>query len=143
LKFVVHHPSFVPEQLARIVGLGPRLRATAVRPVELDTDLLDELTAADPGRRSHAVQRVMGRRPEEARSIVRRLATGFRARWEVVVRWRPAPGSSGQRAMHVIDAESILWAVEPGETGLLVGPTTPTDLWRLLVALLPRDQELA
>jgi hypothetical protein len=141
--FVVVHPSFVPEQLARIVGLGPRPRASTVRPLELATELLDELTASDPGRRADAPQRVPGTSPEEARAIARALATGFRARWEVVVRWLPAPGSRGQRAIHVIDTETTLCAVEPGGTGLVVSPTTPTAVWRLLVTLLPRDEELA
>ena len=142
-EFVVLHPSFVPEQLARIVGLGPRPRASTARPLELATELLDELTASDPGRRADAPQRVPGTSSEEAWAIARALATGFRARWEVVVRWLPAPGSSGQRAMHVIDTETTLWAVEPGGTGLVVSPTTPTAVWRLLVTLLPRDEELA
>jgi hypothetical protein len=141
--FVVVHPSFVPEQLARIVGLGPRPRASTARPLELATELLDELTASDPGRRADAPQPVPDTSSEEAWAIARTLATGFRARWEVVVRWLPAPGSSGQRAMHVIDTETTLWAVEPGGTGLLVSPTTPTAVWRLLVTLLPRDEELA
>ena len=141
--FVVVHPSFVPEQLARLVGLGPRPRASTARPLELATELLDELTASDPGRRADAPQPVPDTSSEEAWAIARTLATGFRARWEVVVRWLPAPGSSGQRAMHVIDTETTLWAVEPGGTGLLVSPTTPTAVWRLLVTLLPRDEELA
>jgi hypothetical protein len=114
-EFVVVHPSFVPEQLARIVGLGPRPRAPTARPLALGSELLDELIQVDPG---------------------------FRARWEVVVRWLPAPGSTGQRALHVIDTETAFWAVEPGGTGLLVEPTTPTAVWRMLVTLLPRDDEL-
>jgi hypothetical protein len=142
-EFVVLHPSFVPEQLARIVGLGPRPRVPTARPLELRTELLDELTASDSGRRADALQRVLDTSPEEARTIAHALAKGYRARWEVVVRWLPAPGSTGQRAIHVIDTETTLWAVEPGGTGLLVGPTTPTAVWRLLVTLLPRDQELA
>jgi hypothetical protein len=141
-EFVVLHPSFVPEQLARIVGLGPRPRDPTARPVEFGTKLLDELTESDPGRRDDALRRVLEGGPEEAWVIARALATGFRARWEVVVRWLPASGSTGQRAMHVIDTEAGPWAVEPGGTGLMVGPTTPTAVWRLLVTLLPRDEEL-
>jgi hypothetical protein len=107
--------------------------------VELGTELLDELTAADPGRRAGALQRILDTGPEGASAVARALATGFRARWEVVVRWLPAPGSTGRRAMHVVDTETTLWAVEPGGTGLMVWPTTPTAVWRLL----PRDGELA
>jgi hypothetical protein len=141
-EFVVLHPSFVPEQLARIVGLGPRPRVPAVRPVELGTELLDQLTELDSGRRAGALQQVLEQSPDDAWAVARALAAGFRARWEVVVRWLPASGSTGQRALHVIDTETTLWAVEPGGTGLLVGPTTATAVWRLLVTLLPRDQEL-
>jgi hypothetical protein len=142
-EFVVVHPSFMPERLARIVGLGPRPRAPAARPVELGTELLDELTASDPGRRAGALQRLVNSGPEDAQALARALTSGFRSRWEVVVRWLPAPGSTGQRAMHVIDTETTLWAVEPGGTGLVAWPTTPTAVWRLLVTLLPRDEELA
>jgi hypothetical protein len=142
-EFAVTHPGFVPERLARIVGLGPRPRVPTAGPVEFGTELLDELTASDPGRRIGALRRVLDGGPEEARAVARALAGGLRSRWEVVVRWLPAPGSTGQRAMHVIDSETALWAVEPGGTGLVVWPTTPTAVWRLLVTLLPRDEELA
>jgi hypothetical protein len=142
-EFVVVHPGFVPERLARIVGLGPRPRAPTARPVELGTELLDELTASDPGGRAGALQQVLNRGPEDAQALARALASGFRSRWAVVARWLPAPGSTGQRAMHVIDTETTLWAVEPAGTGLVVWPTTPTTVWRLLVTLLPRDEELA
>jgi hypothetical protein len=142
-EFVVLHPSFVPEGLARIVGLGPRPRTPTAGPLELETELLDELTASDPGRRAGALQLVPGNGPDDARTTARALASGLRSRWEVAVRWLPAPGSTGQRAMHVIDTETTLWAVEPGSTGLVVWPTTPTAVWRLLVTLLPRDEELA
>jgi hypothetical protein len=79
----------------------------------------------------------------DAWPAARALTTGLRARWEVVARWLAAPNSSGQRAMHVIDTETTLWAVEPAGTGLVVSPTTPTAVWRSLVTLLPRDEELA
>jgi hypothetical protein len=56
-----------------------------------------------------------GRRPR-ARHRVRG------ARWQAVMRWLPAPGSAGQRAVQVIDTASGLLAVEPGGTGLAVWP---------------------
>jgi hypothetical protein len=141
--FVVVHPGFVPDQLARIVGLGPRPRAPAATPLRLGTELLDELTAPDPARRTAAPHSTLEGTSTEARAAARALATGLRARWEVVARWLPAPSSSGQRAMHVLDTEAGLWAVEPDAGGLVVWPTTPTAVWRLLVTLLPRDDELA
>jgi hypothetical protein len=141
--FAIVHPGFVPEQLARVVGLGPRPRAPAAGPLELETRLLDELTAADPGRRTGALRRVLDTSPEAAGALARTLATGFQARWEAVMRWLPAPRSAGQRAVQVIDTATGLWAVEPGCAGLAVWPTTPTAVWRRFVTLLPRDDELA
>jgi hypothetical protein len=141
-ELVVVHPGFVPERLARTVGLGPRPRAPTARPVALGTGLLDELTAPDPGRRAGALQRVPDPGPEAALAVAHAIATGFRARWEVVMRWLPAPGSTGRRAMQVIDTETSLWAVEPADTGLMVSPTTPTAVWRRFVTLLPGDDEL-
>jgi hypothetical protein len=85
------------------VGLGPRPRAQAAARLELGTGLLDELTAADPGRRTGALQRVLDGPPGAAGAVARALATGFRARWEAVMRWRPAPGSAGQRSVQVVD----------------------------------------
>lgn len=141
--FVVVHPSFVPDQLARIVALGPRPRAPTATPLRLGTELLDELTATDPERRAAALQSTLDSTPAEASATARVLTTRLRARWEVVARWLPASNSSGQRAMHVLDTEAGLWAVEPDAGGLIVWPTTPTAVWRLLVTLLPRDDELA
>jgi hypothetical protein len=142
-EFVVVHPGFVPEQLARVVGLGPRPRVPAAGRLELGTGLLDELTAADPGRRTDALRRVLDGRPEAAGAVARALAAGFQARWEAVMRWLPAPGSAGQRAVQVIDTATGLWEMEPGGTGVAVWPTTPTAVWRRFVTLLPRDGELA
>lgn len=141
--FVVVHPSFVPDRLARIVTLGPRPRAPTTTPLRLGAELLDELTAPDPERRTAALQSTLDGAPTEASAAAHALAVRLRARWEVVARWLPAPNSSGQRAMHVLDTEAGLWAVEPAADGLMVWPTTPTAVWRLLVTLLPRDDELA
>lgn len=80
--------------------------------------------------------------PEAAWGVARTIATGFRARWEVVMRWLPAPGSTGHRAVYVVDTETALWAVEPTGTGLMVSPTTPTEVWRRFVTLLRNDDEL-
>jgi hypothetical protein len=140
--FVVVHPSFVPDQLARVVTLGPRPRVPNATPLRLGTELLDELTAPDPERRAAALRSTLDSAPTEAWATARTLAVGIRARWEVVARWLPTPNSSGQRAMHVLDTEAGLWAVEPAAGGLMVWPTTPTAVWRLLVTLLPRDDEL-
>jgi len=142
-EFVVVHPGFVPERLARVVGLGPRPRTQAAGPLELGTGLLDELTAADPGRRTGALQRVLDGPPGPAGAVARALATGFRARWEAVMRWLPAPGSAGQRSVQVADTESTLWAVERAGIGLALSPTTPTAVWRRFVTLLPNADELA
>jgi hypothetical protein len=142
-EFVVVHPGFVPDQLARVVGLGPRPRAPAAERLELGPALLDELTAADPGRRTGALRRLLDGHPGTAGPVARALTTGLRARWEVVMRWLPAPGSAGQRAVQVIDTATGLWEVEPGGTGFAVWPTTPTAVWRRFVTLLPRDSELA
>lgn len=142
-ELVSVHPSFLPEAVARLVGLGPRPRVLDAAPMRLTAATVDELTSGDPARRAAARGRLLDAASVEGeRATAEALGAGTRRRWEAVITWDPAPGAAGKRAVHVIDTTAGLWLLDPAGEGLLAAPTTPTGIWRLLTILLPRDREL-
>jgi hypothetical protein len=137
------HPSFLPEAVARVVGLGPRPRLTGTVPVLLDVPTMDALAGPDHERRAAATDQLLATATRaEEQATARALGGGILCRWEAVMTWDPARDSQGRQAMHVVDTPSGMWLLEPAGDRLLASPTTPTVVWRLLIGLLPRDREL-
>jgi hypothetical protein len=138
------HPTFLPEAVARLVGLGPRPRLTDVVPVLLSPTVLDDLTDPDPERRAAASDWLRSTAPGATeQTAAEALGTRILSRWEAVVTWdAQRRRSPGRRGLHVIDTPAGLWLVEPVGSNLLASPTTPSVVWRLLTTLLPRDDEL-
>jgi len=137
------HPDFLPEAVARITRLGPRRGPAAVVPLRLRLPEIEELTSPDPADRAAAVERLAAAGlSENACNGARSLATGLVGRWELMLRWTPAPGSAGRRGIHVIDSDAGLWLLEPAGSDLLAWPVTATAIWRLLIRSLPGDDEL-
>lgn len=142
-EFLAIHPTFLPETLARFAFLGPRPRPRAV-PLQMPPAALEELVSADPARWEAALPQVTGAAPaHEVATAAAALADGLRRQWQVTAHWAPAKGSSGERSLHVLDTASGLWLVETQPGRLTVLPTTPSAVWRALVVLLPRDNELS
>jgi hypothetical protein len=128
LRDLVSVPTdLVPAAIARLVRLGPRPRPEAEAPV-FGPDLVAGLLAADPTDR---------RRAADALSL-----SGWRS-WLAQMAWSdPRSGLTG-RAVQVIDAEAGLFLVDDDGERTTLWPTTPSAVWRLLVLLLPKSDELA
>lgn len=143
-ELVSVHPSFLPEALARLVGLGPGPRLEGAVPVRLTVQTVNQLTGSDPQARSTAAEHLRRAAADtDQQATAQSLGSGVRRRWEAVVTWPPAAGAAGRRALHVLDTPAGLWLLEPAGAGLLAWPTTPTTAWRALTTLLPQDGELA
>jgi hypothetical protein len=62
-----------------------------------------------------------------------------RRRWRLSAAWTLDDGSSGGGTLEIIDAESGLWLLHPGEgTDPNAWPVTPTFVWRHIIRLLMR-----
>jgi hypothetical protein len=114
--------SFLPAALARVNELGPRPRAEAAERHRVGAGELARVLAAGSGAIPPTV--------------------GLRRHWRVEARWPAAEGSPGVRHVEVLDTEGGLWLVVPDDPEVELWPSTPTMVWRLLSALLPRDDEL-
>ena len=125
---------FLPAALARMNELGPRPRVERAVRLRFEVPELLELLARRRDSRD---------RPEPDASAVAALLAGLREHWRAEARWPPAQGSAGRRVVEVIDTEAGLWLVVPDEPTVELWPTTPTDVWRQLAGILPRDEELA
>ena len=143
-EFVAVHPTFLPAALARIVQLGPRPRIDA-EPLQVTTEMVDQLTDPDPARRQAAVASLAEAAPTaENAAGLRALGSGPRRRTVLTAHWQAPGGTAGVRGIHLLDTEAGLWLLEAGPVGGAVAwPTTPTAVWRAFVVLLPRDTELA
>lgn len=140
---VATHPSALPETLARLVGLGPRPRQAVPVRLEVAEGRLDGLLRAGAAPARADVEQLLGEQvADDVVATVGSLAATARSRWQVAVRWQPAAGSVGERTVEVIDTANGLWLLGVEAGTLTLVPVTPTEVWRLLVRLLPRDEEL-
>jgi len=142
-ELAVCHPVFLPEAIARITALGPRPRTPRLVPLRLQQAEIDGLTSPDREVRTSAREELarVGLSPD-AHDAVCSITAAPASRWELVVRWDPAPRSAGRRGLHVIDSAAGLWLLEPVGPELVAWPVTPTTVWRLLISSLPQDEEL-
>jgi hypothetical protein len=61
-----------------------------------------------------------------------------RRRWRLGATWTLDDGTNGGAGIEVLDAETGLWLLHPGDDELLAWPVTPTFVWRQIVRLLMR-----
>jgi len=142
-ELVTVHPTFLPAALATIVRLGPRPRVDS-EPLHLPASALDGLLMGDPASRRQSAGNVGADiEAPAARAAVASLASTSWHRWAIVISWPARPGQPGERRLEVLDTPALgVWILEPA-TGLVVlWPSTPTAVWRLLTLLLPGDEEL-
>jgi hypothetical protein len=125
-------PRFLPDALARLNDLSPRPRREPAERLRLGAGELAEILAT----RDAARAGLLAGEPGE------QLVRALREHWSVTATWTPAPGSTGARIVEVLDTAAGLWLVVPDDPGVELWPTTPTAVFRLLCALLPRDHEL-
>jgi hypothetical protein len=137
-EFVAVHPTFLPVALVNLVGLGPRPRLPDPSPALLAPPVLDELLDRDGAGREQAARRLAAAARIEDSSWLRALVTGGRRMWGADARW-----GSGSRGLQVLDTAVGIWLIEGTNDGVALRPTTPTEVWRRLVGLLPRQTEVA
>ncbi len=117
---------FLPDARARVTDLGPRLRIEPARTIALSPGELAEAIATRTS----------------ADELLQSTLDGFREHWRIESRWTPSPESAGVRVVEVVDTDAGLWSVVPDGSTVELWPTTPTNVFRALAGLLPRDHEM-
>jgi hypothetical protein len=123
---------FVPDALVRVNGLGPRPRVEPAVRIRLS---VPDLAAALATRDASAAQ-------VDEPEALRGLLAALREHWRVEARWEPADGSTGVRAVEVLDTEEGVWMVVPDDPSVELWPSTPTAVFRAICGLLPFDHEV-
>jgi hypothetical protein len=118
---------FLPDALARLNDVSPRPRIEPAVTISLQ-----------PGALATALATRAAEDPVLSRSL-----EGLREHWRIEARWRPAEGSTGVRAVEVVDCDAGMWLVIPTDPTVELWPTTPSAVFRLISGLFPRDDELA
>ncbi len=130
-ELVVVHPAMLPATLARIVALGPRERG-ATSPRRHSDAAMGALLSADTRARRAAVNEAGG-------DSLSDLIDGPWNHWSIRAQWPP----DGQHGLAVLDTVQQMWLIERSAGMSLLRPTDPTEVWRLLIRILPTDDELA
>ena len=135
--------SFLVARLAALVGLGPRPGAGALPgSLKVDPGLLEAaftgLVGSDEDVRRHLGPAV----PAAWVDAVVALRDGLRRHWRVTTTWGAA-SNPGHRSVEIVEiTDGTLLLVGRTDRGAELTPVTPTAVWRLLIGLLPGDDEL-
>jgi hypothetical protein len=139
-RLIVAPTAFLPDVLSRLNDVSPRPRLASPAAVVLryaPGELARILTARDA---ALAAQLAGDDRAAAAVGLVE----GLREHWRVEARWLPAGGGGRSgRVVEVLDTDGGLWRVVADGTAVELRPSTPTQVFRELVRLLPGDAELA
>jgi hypothetical protein len=141
-EIVAVETSFLPARLAGLIGLGPRpgprLPAGSVRAdIGLLEALLSGLVASAEDVRRHVGPAV----PQALVDAVVAISEGIRLHWRVATTWG-GPARPTTRTHEVVESRAgTFWVVHRDFAGTALSPITPTGLWRLLIGLLPGDDE--
>ncbi len=143
LEVVTTTPGFFPESIARLVGLSPRPR-TAFHPWRMPVELVDDMFAADLDRRRTATTTIANQaNDDEVTAYTDVLATGPWWYWNLDVQWPGTADNDGARSLHVVDTQRGMAILSLSDDLIAVDPTHPRQVFLLLTAILPRDEELA
>lgn len=144
--------SLLTAQLAKSVGLGPRPRAKVTDPVEIDQGLLEAVLSSGEPFTASQLERLVDPRDEvlpEWLEVLSALSARMKARWRVGVWWNSFEESPEARSLEMIDSEvGFLYVSHVGRGGrkyprVRLRPLTPSQVWRLLCALVPGPEEVA
>ena len=133
-------------RLARLMELGPRSPHKVTGPVEIDAGLLEVLLMNGSSLEPDEVDRLLrpGDHPEPA--WVESLAALSRTettRWNAGVWWNAADERPKARTLELVDSDVGMFLVTMAPRGMGAArrvelrPTTPSQAWRLLCALVP------
>jgi hypothetical protein len=137
-ELVTTHPTYAPAVVARLVRLAPRPRLAGSGPLQVSAEVFEALLSADADVRRSAAALVDRDAEPALAHLVNSLASGSWQVWTTQATW---PGSDG-RALHVVDTRAGACLVEATHDTVMLWPTHPTQLWRLLIRLLPDAAEI-
>jgi hypothetical protein len=130
----------LPAALARWIGLGPRPRL-GTEPWRIPHDLAERLLGADPADRRRVADRLASDSPgATALRVVEAIVAGPWLSWRVAIDGTDI--DSAGRELWLVDTGAGMVALQPDRTEAIWWPTTPSEIWRLLIRLLPTDDEL-
>jgi len=144
--------ALVPATIARAVGLGPRPRPKVVDPAEMDAGLVEVLLASGEAFDEDQVEGLVDPADDLDPAWIEVLTTlsrGIRARWRVGVWWNSAIEQPQARSLEIVDSDAglLLITMRPrsprGARRFELRPLSPTQVWRLLCALVPPPDQVS
>jgi hypothetical protein len=136
-ELIVVTTAFLPDALSRLNDVSPRPRVAHALILRYGQGELARILA---GRDAALAAELAG--DDDKAAAAAELVEGLREHWRVEARWATAGGGHGRRAVEVLDSDRGLWRVVPDGAAVELRTSTPTEVFRALVGLLPSDTEL-
>ena len=138
-------------RLARLMCLGPRSTHKVSSPVEVDAGLLEMLLMPGASFEPGEIERLL--RPADALEpawleTLAALSRTEATRWNVGVWWNASDERPKARTLDVVDSSVGMFLVTVVPRGphqarrIELRPVTPSQIWRLLCALVPAVEEV-
>jgi len=137
-RLIIVTTAFLPDVLSRLNDVSPRPR---LAPGLLLRYAQGDLARILAGRDAALAAALAG--DDDAARAATELIEGLLEHWRVDACWAPAAGGRARRAVEVLDTDHGLWRVVPDGAAVELRSTTPTQVFRALVGLLPSDAEVA
>lgn len=142
----------VPAALARLVRLGPRPRPKVTDPIELDAGLVEALLSPGGGFTASQIEALIEPSEEVMAAwleVLAAMSEAIRGRWRLGLWWNSPSERPVARLIEVVDTDRGLFLLTRRPRGprrtrrYELRPVSPTQVWRLLCALLPPAEEIA
>jgi hypothetical protein len=135
--------SFLVARIAGLVGLGPRPDATDLPgSLKVDPGLVEAALTGLIGSVDDVRRHVGPAVPASWTGAIVALRDGPRRHWRVTTSWGAASNPQGRSVEIVESGDGTLLLVARIGSGAELTAVTPTAVWRLLIGLLPGDDEL-
>lgn len=130
-------PAGLPGALARLTGLGPRPGSDeAAVTVPVTAEILDALLGEERRGRRAAAMRIGIAAPDRG-PLAADLASGRWNAWRARTAWADTGDGTAGRDLTVLDTPHGLLLARPVGDGVELAPAQPSQVWRMLVRLLP------
>lgn len=139
-------------RLARLMQLGPRATHKVSSPIQIDAGLLEVLLLPGSSFEPDDVERLIRPGDDVEPAWLETLAalSGSEAiRWNAGVWWNSADERPKARTLELVDSTVGMFLVTVAPRGVHMArrvdlrPVTPSQMWRLLCALVPPGEEVS
>ncbi len=144
--------SLLTAQVARFVDVGPRPRPKVADPIEIDQGLLEAVLGGGQPLTASQLEMLLDARDEVLPvwlEVLSTLSARPHKRWRAGVWWNSFQETPQARSLEILDSDAGLFFIGHAARAdrryrrVRLRPVTPSQVWRLLCALIPPPNDVA